>query len=130
MNEKYNKLLNIQSKLTHSDMLDNSILHLDTVKKLNEKIFDLTEENNNLKNQINQLLKSKDIHKEESLSKIDKENIFTNNLIKDEDKKMKSSVIDCDTSGFSNILVENYKTLEQRVLELERGLKSNYKLIR
>ena len=42
---KYTKLVEIQSKMTESDNLDNSRVHVDTVKKLNGKIFDLTEQN-------------------------------------------------------------------------------------
>ena len=40
---KYSKLIEIQSKMTES--IDNSTVHLNTVKRLNEKIFDLTEQN-------------------------------------------------------------------------------------
>ncbi len=87
------------------------------LKNLNDKIFELTEENKTLKNQILEI-KSRESQKEESMIKLDRENIFTNNYIK-EDKQRFKTILDCDTS----YIVENYKTLEQRVQELERGFK-------
>jgi uncharacterized coiled-coil DUF342 family protein len=42
---KYSKLIEIQSKITDIDAIDNTKTHVETVKKLNEKIFDLGEQN-------------------------------------------------------------------------------------
>lgn len=42
---RYSKLVEIQSKISGSDFAENSKLHLDNVKRLNEKIFDLVEQN-------------------------------------------------------------------------------------
>jgi hypothetical protein len=42
---KYSKLIEIQSKITDIDAIDNTKTHIETVKKLNEKIFDLGEQN-------------------------------------------------------------------------------------
>jgi hypothetical protein len=89
------------------------------IKNLNEKLFDLSEENKILKTQIIEM-KSKDSQKEESMIKLDKDNIFTNNYIKEENKRFKT-ILDCDTS----FIIENYKTLEQRVQELEKGFKKD-----
>ena len=47
--EKYTKLIEIQSKMADSESIDNSSNHLKTIKRMNEKIFDLTEQNKALK---------------------------------------------------------------------------------
>lgn len=161
--QKYSKVLDIQSKLTQSDSLDNSQYHLENVKKLNEKIYDLTDENNCLREQLNIIVKkekkknksdkhlekhkshnSKDIstnNKDDSINmnmnfnKTDKENIFANNYIKEEkhllnkNSKQNLKTINCIKEEDdlikekSSALLDNYKTLEQRVIELEKELK-------
>jgi hypothetical protein len=160
LNQKYSKILDIQSKLTQSESLDTSTVHLDNVKKLNEKIFDLSEENKQLKHQLeDSRCEGKSIKSYDSdLKKTDKENIFRNNYIKDQTRKrnfpIQSELI--DTSNIihnenyyrgENEFIDNkdesllspnnpeknylqsidqsftYKTLEQRVQELEKELK-------
>lgn len=129
------------------------------MKKLNEQIFDLSEENKNLKHQLEESrCEAKSIKSYDSdLKKTDKENIFRNNYIKDQTRKrnypIKSLI---DTSNIiqnenfykgehefidqrdESLLSPNnpeknylqsidqsfsYKTLEQRVQELENELK-------
>jgi hypothetical protein len=109
LNEIENYIIKSNAKSKNFDDIE--------INNLNDKIFELTEENKTLKNQILEI-KSRESQKEESMIKIDRENIFTNNYTK-EDKQRFKTILDCDTS----YIVENYKTLEQRVLELERGLK-------
>jgi hypothetical protein len=113
LNQKYAKLLNIQSKLSES--FDSPSNHLETVKKLNEKLYDMNEENKYLKDKLNEFTRI-----DEALLKIDKDNVFTNNYIKD-GSNYKTIMDNADTS-YNNILEHNFKTLEQRVNELEKGL--------
>src|SRR5690606_24306744 len=99
-----------------------STVHIETVKKLNEKLYDLSEENRSLKDKIDDLLRSREL-KDEILLKTDKENVFTNNYTKVE-RNCKTLMDNVDTS-YNNYLAENYKTLEQRVNELEKGLRKS-----
>jgi hypothetical protein len=117
MNQKYTKLLNIQSKLSES--FDSPSTHIETVKKLNEKLYDLTEENKHLKDRMSEFTRTDDV-----LLKTDKDNIFANNYIK-EGKRDYKTIADGgnpDDISYGNILEHNFKTLEQRVMELERGM--------
>ena len=47
---KYHKILNMNSKLTQGESLDTS--YIENFKKMNEQIFDLTDENKYLKEQL------------------------------------------------------------------------------
>lgn len=129
--QKYSKLLDVQSKLTQGESLDNSQCHLDNVKKLNENLYDLSQENAILREQIESILKLKEKEIKVSPKKIDNtmhrtgagENIFTNNYIKEQTKNFKT--INPREENLDNSIVDNYKTLEQRVIELEKELRNS-----
>jgi hypothetical protein len=144
LNQKYSKIVDIHNKLTHnSEMLDTSEIHLDNLRKLNEKIYDLEEENKFLKNELNNNGKENNSHSNNNGSnnsqikfdKTDKENIFQNNYIKEhlnkgQNQQNTGSVINTENSknhrnNTPNFLADNYKTLEHRVLELEKELKQS-----
>ena len=135
LNQKYSKILDIQSKLTQSESLDNSQFHLETVKKLNEKIYDLTDENNCLKEEMKSIsssIKKVRTNKSDEKEKVgmlnEKDNIFINNMIKEniikkEKEKEQGDINYSSVRDESQFLADNYKTLECRVLELEKELK-------
>lgn len=136
LNQKFSKVLEIQSKLAKNENFENSDYHIENVKKLNEKIFDLTEENNYLKNQLESKTETINISEEENLKKTDKENVFRNNFSKENNRSKsihnEESIINVgDRSVITNIesklnIGDNLRTLEQRVIELEKELiKSN-----
>ncbi len=108
LNQKYSKFINIESKLAQNESVNSTILGNDEQKKLNEKINDLSIENRNLKNQITDLINSKN----DVLKNSDYSNIFNNNYVKEKVKEKD--------------LYENFKILEQRVFELERGNTSKF----
>ncbi len=138
LSQKYTKILDIQSKLTQSESMDNSEVHLENIKKLNEKIYDLSDENNYLKSQLELINRNieNDSNIEESvnfnLKKTDKENIFRNNLNKDtKQQKFLINQEDSFLNDKSYLSVANkkgnLKTLEQRVLELEKEIRQRGK---
>jgi hypothetical protein len=106
LNQKYSKFINIESKLSQNESVSNSILGNEDIKKLNEKINELSNENKNLKNQMADIMNKNDIMKNSDYS-----NIFNNNYVKEKVKERD--------------IYENVKILEQRVLELERNTSKN-----
>jgi hypothetical protein len=118
--QKYTKLVNIQSKLTES--FDSPSAHIETVKKLNERLYDISEENKQLRERLDEI-NGHGNHNDDMLLKTDKENIFTNNYIKENPNSYKTLMDNNADTSYNNILELNFKTLEQRVMELERGLK-------
>lgn len=100
LNQKYSKFINIETKLAQNESLNNTIIS-DDINKLKDRINELNNENKNLKNQITDLMNN------DPMKISEYSNIFNNNYIKEK-------VNERD-------LLENFKILEQRVLELERN---------
>ena len=135
LHQKYNKILDIQSKITNNESIENSQMHLENLKKLNEKIFDLTEENKILNRKLEEYkcknnnlsishptIRSKNITKSrmENEGNEEKENIniFTHNYIKEREKDTQIPF----TKNVKKSLASAHKSIEERVYELEKEL--------
>jgi hypothetical protein len=138
LSQKFSKILDIQSKITQSESMENSQFQIENIKKLNEKIYDLTEENKYLKSLLeNNKTESINVSRGEELPK-DKENIFRNNFTKENkdphneesllhiaDKSVITTHNNINSTDLKNNLGDNLRTLEQRVVELEKELKKS-----
>lgn len=111
---KYSKVLDIGTKLSQNESLNNS--HLDNIKTLNERIYDLTDENRFLREQLDKFKPcdqsnlNGDAREYTTLMKdTQKDNVFINNYSKEEKED----------------LIDNYKTLEHRICSLESEVKQS-----
>ena len=95
---------------------------------MNEKIYDISEENKCLRLQLEELRnEAKSMKSSDSLTykKTDKENIFRNNFIREQTKLKSLNVQENETSMIKS--KPKNKSLEERVLELEKELKLSKK---
>jgi len=96
LENKYNKILSIHTKAIKNDSIDLQKTNIETIKKLNEKVYDLSEENLFLKKQIEDLVNH--------IQLIDK------------------SEEEISAKRQNEEVEEDYKTLENRIDELEKEL--------
>jgi hypothetical protein len=139
LSQKFSKILDIQSKITQSESMENSQFQIENIKKLNEKIYDLTDENKYLKSQLeNNKTDYDNISRGEEIPKNDKENVFRNNFTKENnnlhndesliqmaDKSLITTHNNINSADLKINIGDNLRTLEQRVIELEKELKKS-----
>jgi hypothetical protein len=139
LSQKFSKILDIQSKITQSESIENSQFQIENIKKLNEKIYDLTDENKYLKSQLeNNKTEYDNISRGEEIPKNDKENVFRNNFTKENinlhndeslihmaDKSLTTTHNNINSADLKINIGDNLRTLEQRVIELEKELKKS-----